>query len=104
MVGLISTAHPESQAPSVPLVPGPYSRAFRILTIQEREILLLTAVATLPAIAFLVIIHRAVLTCLAALRLVRRKRHGTNRRQQDGKQDLRVIFHRISLVRDVASR
>ena len=58
----------------------------------ERDALPLT-VATLPAIAFLVVVHRTVLAGLFAIRLVRRKgncAHGCN---QNRKQDFRVIFH-----------
>ena len=64
----------------------------------------LPAVATLPAIAFLVVVHGTVLAGLAAIRLVRRKRYRANRRDQNGQQDFSVIFHRISLVRDVTWR
>ena len=64
----------------------------------------LPAVATLPAIAFLVVVHGTVLAGLAAIRLVRRKRYRANRCDQNRKQNFRVIFHSITLVRDVTQR
>jgi hypothetical protein len=56
--------------------------------------------AVLPAIAFLVIVHGAVLAgFLAALRLCGKS--GTaNRCRQNRKQNFRVIFHRTSLARN----
>ena len=45
----------------------------------------LPAVATLPAIAFLVVVHGTVLAGLAATRLVRRKRYRANRCDQNRK-------------------
>ncbi len=53
----------------------------------------LPAVATLSAIAFLVIVHGTVLAGLAAIRLVRRKRYRAKRCDQNRQQDFRVIFH-----------
>jgi hypothetical protein len=64
----------------------------------------LPAVATLPAIAFLVVVHGTVLSGLAAIRLVRRKRYRANRCDQNRKENFRVIFHSITLVRDVTRR
>lgn len=61
----------------------------------------LSAFATLPTIAFLVVIHRAVLAALFAIRLVRCKRYRTERCRQNREQDFRVMFHGISLARDV---
>jgi hypothetical protein len=54
----------------------------------------LPALAALPAIAFLAVIHRAVLAGLVTIRLVRRKGNCAHGCDQDGKQDFRVIFHR----------
>jgi hypothetical protein len=70
---------------------------FRPRVIQAR----LTA-AVLPAVAFLVIVHGAVLTSFfAALRSrLCRKSAGTNRCRQNRKQNFGVIFHQASLVRD----
>ena len=45
----------------------------------------LPAVATLPAIAFLVVVHGTVLAGLAAIWLVRRKRYRANRCDQNRK-------------------
>ena len=67
-------------------------------------LLSLSAFAILPAIAFLVVVHGTVLAGLAAIRLVRRKRYRANRCDQNRKQNFRVIFHRIRLVRDVTWR
>jgi len=67
-------------------------------TDDDCALLLLAAVAALPAIAFLVVVHRTVLARLFASRLVRRKRCGANHRRQNRKQDLRVIFHQSSLA------
>ena len=64
----------------------------------------LGAVATFPAIAFLAVIHRTVLAGLFAIRLVRRKSYRANRCDQNRKQNLRVILHKISLVRDATRR
>ena len=64
----------------------------------------LPAVATLPAIAFLVVVHWTVLAGLAAIRLVRGKRYRADRCDQNRKQNFRVIFHSITLVRDVTQR
>ena len=56
--------------------------------------------AVLPAIAFLIIVHRAVFAgFLAALRLCR-KTSTTNRCRQNRKQNFGVIFHQGSLARD----
>jgi len=55
----------------------------------------LSAVAALAAIAFLIVVHRAVLAGLFAIRLVRCKRRAANRRRQNRKQGLRIIFHRL---------
>ena len=55
----------------------------------------LSTFATLSAIAFLVIVHGAVLAGLFAIRLVRCKRRAANRRRQNRKQGLRIIFHRL---------
>jgi len=62
------------------------------------------AVATLPAIALLVVVHRTVLAGLFATRFVGGKSCGTNHGRQNRKQDLSVIFHVITLVRDVIQR
>jgi len=64
----------------------------------------LPAVATLPAIAFLVVVHGTVLAGLAAIRLVRRKRYRAHSCDQNRKQNFRVILHSITLVRDVTRR
>ena len=55
----------------------------------------LSAVATLPAIAFLVVVHGTVLASLFAIRLVRRKGDSAHGRDQNRKQDLHIIFHRL---------
>ena len=60
-----------------------------------RRLLSLSAVAALPAIAFLVVVHGTVLAGLFAVRLVRRKTYGANRCCQNRKQDLRIIFHKF---------
>jgi hypothetical protein len=52
------------------------------------------AIARLPAVAFLVVVHGTVLAALFATgRLVRRKRDRANCCGQDRKQNFRVIFH-----------
>lgn len=61
-------------------------------------------VATLTAIALLVVVHRTVLAALFATRLVGGKGCRANHGRQNRKQDLSVIFHVISLVRDVIRR
>jgi hypothetical protein len=56
--------------------------------------------AVLPAIAFLVIVHGAILAgFLAALRLCR-ETSTANRCRQNRKQNFRVIFHQVSFARD----
>ena len=55
----------------------------------------LTAVATLPAITFFAVIHRAVLPGLFAIGLVRCKTYRANRGRQNRHQDFRVIFHKL---------
>ena len=60
-----------------------------------RRLLSLSAVAALPAIAFLVVVHGTVLAGLFAIRLVRRKTYRANRCRQNRKQDLRIIFHTL---------
>ena len=62
------------------------------------------AVAILPAIAFLVVVHRTVLSGLFATRFVGGKSCRANHGRQDREQNLSVIFHVISLVRDVIRR
>jgi len=60
------------------------------------------AIARLPAVAFLVVVHGAVLAALFATGwLVRRKRDRAHRCDQNREQDLSVVFHRLSFVRDV---
>lgn len=61
----------------------------------ERGASLLRAVATLPAVAFLVVVHWAVLTGLFAVGLVSRKSCGANHCDQNRKRDLGVILHRV---------
>ena len=60
---------------------------------SERLRLHLSARAALPAIALLAVIHRAVLTGLFAIRLVRRKRRSANHGRQYRQQNFRVILH-----------
>ena len=60
-----------------------------------RRLLSLSAVAALPAIAFLVVVHGTVLAGLFAIRLVRCKGDSAHGRDQNRKQDLRIIFHRL---------
>ena len=55
----------------------------------------LRAFASLAAVAFLVVIHRAVFAGLFAIRLVRRKTYRANPCRQNRKQDLRISFHRL---------
>ena len=55
----------------------------------------LSAVATLPAIAFLVVVHRTVFAGLFAVGLVRRKGNCAHGRNHDRKQNFRVIFHKL---------
>ncbi|PYJ12552.1 MAG: hypothetical protein DME94_11985, partial [Verrucomicrobia bacterium] len=62
------------------------------------------AVATFPAIALLIIVHRTILAGLFAIRLVRRKGYRANRCHQNRKQYFCVIFHTISFARDVTWR
>ena len=58
------------------------------------------AIARLPAVAFLVVVHRTVLAALFATGwLVRRKRDRAHRCDQNGKQDFRVIFHMVIFSR-----
>lgn len=53
------------------------------------------AIAVLAAIAFLAVIHRAILAAfLASCGLVRRENRRTNRRRKHGEEDLSVTFHR----------
>src|SRR5437773_5391919 len=54
------------------------------------------AIACLPAVAFLVVVHRTVLAALFATGwLVRRKRDRAHHCNQDREQDLAVIFHGV---------
>jgi hypothetical protein len=62
----------------------------------------LAALAALPAIAFLVVVHRTVFSGLFAARLVSRKRCRTNHCRQSRKQDFGVSFHKPILVLAVA--
>jgi hypothetical protein len=75
-------------------------RARRMISIERNAPPTLT-VATLPAIALLVVVHRTVLAGLFASRLVGGKSCRANHGRQNRKQDLSVIFHLINLVRDV---
>ena len=78
-------------------------RARRMISIERNAPPTLT-VATLTAIALLVVVHRTVLAALFATRLVGGKGCRANHGRQNRKQDLSVIFHVISLVRDVIRR
>src|SRR5438045_7925798 len=54
------------------------------------------AIARLPAVAFLVVVHWTVLAALFATgRLVRRKRNRAHHCNQNREQDLAVIFHGV---------
>ena len=50
---------------------------------ETLRLLLGSALATLPAITFLAVIHRAVLAGLFAIRFLSRKSYGANRRRQN---------------------
>src|SRR6266404_8460530 len=63
---------------------------------------LLAAVAALPAIAFLVVVHGTVFSGLFAARLVSRKCCRANHRRQNRKQDFGVSLHKPILVLAVA--
>jgi hypothetical protein len=65
---------------------------------------LLGTLATLPAIAFLAIVHGTVLAALFAAWLVRRKCYRADCGRQDRKHNFRAIFHVINLARDVIGR
>jgi len=58
----------------------------------------LSAVAALPAIAFLVVVHGTILATLFAVRFVRRKSYRANRCRQNRKQNFRVIFHSLLIL------
>ena len=63
------------------------------------------AIAGLPAIAFLVVVHWAVLAALFATGwLVRRKGSRANHRHQNREQDFRIIFHTCIFGRERRSR
>ena len=64
----------------------------------------LRAFASLAAIAFLAVIHRAVFAGLFAIRLVRRETYCANCCRQNRKQDFHVILHSFNLVRDTSWR
>ena len=54
------------------------------------------AIAVLAAIAFLAVIHWAILAAfLARGGLVRRKNRRTNRRRKNGEENLSVTFHTV---------
>src|SRR5438045_8842911 len=57
------------------------------------------AIARLPAVAFLVVVHGTVLAALfATVRLVRRKGNRSHHRNQTREEDVAVVLHRISFV------
>lgn len=60
---------------------------------------LLTAAAIFAAVAFFLVVHRAVLTGLFAIRLVCRKSRRANHCRQNRKQHFRVILHRYYFER-----
>ena len=72
--------------------------------IQDRRSSASLTVATLPAIALLIVVHRTVLAGLFASRPVGGKSCRANHCRQNRKQDLSVIFHVINFVRDVVRR
>jgi hypothetical protein len=53
----------------------------------------LTAIATLSAIARLVVVHRAILAGLLTARLVCRETHCANRGCENRKENFEIIFH-----------
>lgn len=57
------------------------------------------AVATLTAIARLVVVHRAILTRLRTTRLVCGETHGADQGCKNRKQNLRMIFHKLIVGR-----
>ena len=71
---------------------------------SETASLHLSTFASLAAVAFLIVVHRAVFAGRFAIRFVRRKSYRANRCDQNRKQNLRVILHKISLVRDATRR
>src|SRR6267143_927844 len=62
------------------------------------QLFCLLAAAVFAAVAFLVVVHGAVLASLFAARLVCRESCRANRCRQNRKQDLRVILHTVSYV------
>ena len=69
-------------------------------TATTSEVFLALTVATLPAFALLVVVHRTILTALFTIRFVRCKGDRADCHHQDRKQDLRVIFHKLIFGRD----
>ena len=77
---------------------------WRSLSNPRSTFVSLLTVATFPAVAFLVVVHRTVLAGLFASRLVGGKSCRANHCCQNRKQNLSVILHEISFVRDVIRR
>jgi hypothetical protein len=61
--------------------------------LRNEKFLLLGAVATFTAIAFLALVHRTILAGRFAVRLVCRKRNRANCCEQNREEDFRAAFH-----------
>jgi hypothetical protein len=57
------------------------------------------AVAALPAVALLALVHRTILAGLVTARLIGGKRDGAHCREQNGTKDLSVSFHTLFSAR-----
>src|SRR5438874_4261454 len=68
---------------------------------SETASLHLSTFASLAAVAFLIVVHRAVFAGRFAIWLVRRKTYGANRCRHNRKQDFHVILHSSNLGRDI---
>ena len=73
-----------------------------MLKSKARHFAWLPAIATLTAIARLIVVHRAILARLRATRLVCCETHCANRGCQNRKQDFEIILHRAISLSTIA--
>jgi hypothetical protein len=85
--------------PAIAMIAAPLAKIAGPAGLRDFVRLRHLAAAIFPAVALLVVVHRAFLAARFATRFVRRKSCCANHGHQNRKQDLRVISHGASFAR-----
>ena len=72
----------------------------RILAVTQDS---LAAIAALPAITCLIVVHRTILAGLLTTRLVCRETHCANRGCENRKENFEIIFHSQTSLASIAN-